>query len=431
MDTGPDENFADLPYRASINPEAYERCGQAYFHYFQELDRLGPLEKTDAASVSRKDSGKKVKVGAKPLSGVRGIYYTRGTWRVQYRGADREIVSCVFNYDSKDVLIATFDLAFKLLRRVIYLGRQVKSEDGMIITELTEERLLDLDRRSRQRSTKQDNVGSKELPSVPSKRIIRPRHDRFMGDCDDGDSDPDVYSPVRKKTRPVVDETPYNANMMPHHASMPYMPGTGTTMLSNMGCYPAKLSSFERMFQSYGNFTTHQLISYLIEKNCMRNKERVAPEQHGVCQMGNDVHPTSVDEYGGDIYQPYNPDLSINEHAFNKDVNGMNINSRTCRSEPNDICYMVDPAFSHNIQPDVCNAATGLPCDCDNMTDYDVEQSLHSSKPEDEEVSLGKIEDTFGEGGSNSSGSKMQLVKHNRNEDGSTFCGYRQGYIQM
>eukprot|EP00371_Babesia_bovis_P003061 XP_001611708.1 hypothetical protein [Babesia bovis T2Bo] len=351
MEVENQENIAELPYRASINPDAYEKCGQAYFHYFEELERLGPLDTSKMSSVARNYAGKKVKVGAKPLSGVRGIYYTRGTWRVQYRGTDGEIVSCVFNYDSKDVLIATFDLAFRLLRKVINLGRQVKSEDGMIITELTEERLLDLDRRSKMRKNKQDSTVTKDLLTVSSKRISRPRHDRLLAKGeDDIDSESDqIYTQVRKKTRPRTGDIAYNANVMTYQAPMPYVTASGNTMLPNTGCYPGKMDSFERMFHSYGNFTTHQLISYLIDKKCMRNKDRAPSVQRGGCQMGGEIQSTSGGEYGNEIYHPYDHELHSNEHSFNKDINGITNSGRLYRDDTNG-SLIASLRISHNFR---------------------------------------------------------------------------------
>ncbi|ORM40118.1 uncharacterized protein BXIN_1207 [Babesia sp. Xinjiang] len=338
MEALEDIQVDDMPYRASINPEAYERCGQAYLRYFEELDRLGPLEESEVVTSARKESGKKSRVGAKPLSGVRGIYYTRGTWRVQYRGVDREVVTCVFTYDSKDVLIATFDLAFKLLRKVIDLGRQMKSEDGMIITSITEERLLDLDRRSKLRPAKQDSASSKELTTASGKRISRQRQDKYLDDCEDDDEDSDsdnVYSPVRKKTRLSTEDASKKSKMLPYHAPMPYMGGTSTGLLPAMPCYAGKMNSFERMFQSYGSFTTHQLINYLIEKNCMRSNERALAERQKRYHTGNTAHTASVGEFEGKSCPDCVEELRDDERGYTKDVDPVNNVNRSYLREPN------------------------------------------------------------------------------------------------
>ncbi|KAK1933091.1 hypothetical protein X943_002131 [Babesia divergens] len=301
MTTWREPDNENLPYRASIDDGVYQRCGDMYNSYFEDLESIGPLNTRDDASVSAKESGRKIKVGAKPLSGVRGIYYTRGTWRVQYRGNGQDIVSCVFNYDTKEVLIATFDLAFKLLRRVIKLGRHIKKEDGMIIGELTEDRLLDLDRRSRLRTSKQNGGCSKDSTPLSCKRVTRPRYDF---DSDDNESEADYsHSPVCKKTRPSCEK------ISPQSCGV----GSDIAVAPNMNYYVGKLSSFERRFQSYGNIATHALISFLIDEGCMRNSEIRGAGRRGDLYFSNEMGNDNLSEKGEppsrDTYTIESPEL--------------------------------------------------------------------------------------------------------------------------
>ncbi|CDR96961.1 hypothetical protein, conserved [Babesia bigemina] len=334
----------DLPYRASINPYTYEKCRKIYNHYFQDLERLGQLETTEETVNVRKDIDKKIKVGAKPLSGVRGIYYTRGTWRVQYRGRNREVVSCVFNYDSKDVLIATFDLAFRLLRRVIDLGRQIKTEDGMVITELTEERLLDLDRRSRLRSAKNESTGPRDVQSVPSKRIRRQRQDlyteNYNSDADDSDVEP-RHSTVRKKSRPSASKSTHYSKTLPSHGRGPDTAGEGMTIPPNLGYYAGKLDSFERLFQSYNKFNTLELISYLIDESRMRNRQRSVANRQAALPQSSAAHETSVIEEESATERISMDGSSVSECVYDQDDIEVNADVEYYQHGDHGMCTMI------------------------------------------------------------------------------------------
>ncbi|GBE59031.1 AP2 domain transcription factor AP2X-5, putative [Babesia ovata] len=417
----------DLPYRASINPYTYEKCRNIYNHYFQDLDRLGQLETSEEALSVRKDIDKKIKVGAKPLSGVRGIYYTRGTWRVQYRGHNREVVSCVFNYDSKDVLIATFDLAFRLLRRVIDLGRQIKTEDGMVITELTEERLLDLDRRSRLRSAKNESTGPREVQIVPSKRIRRQRQDLYTENCSSDTDDSDVelrHSAVRKKSRSSASKLTHYSKALPSQGRTSEMAGQGMTIPPNLGCYAGKLDSFERLFHSYSQFNTLELISYLIDENRMRNMQRAAGDRRPALHLSNAVHDASAIEDESTTENALMDGSSGSEYVYDQDEIGVNEDVDFYQDGNNDWYEVQGSSAIHPMKPDMNNPGSGMPCNRDTLTEYDSEQSHRVYKPKVEETTQLTLVGPFSEQPNTDPVAQMQFAMRNQSKDPRTAYEY-------
>ncbi|KEP63904.1 UNVERIFIED_CONTAM: AP2 domain transcription factor AP2X-5 [Hammondia hammondi] len=92
---------------------------------FEELDGLKSLTRP------RGGRTKRFNVGKKPFSGVRGIYFQQGAWKVRYRG-DQEEVLKVFPYTNGDFdsMWFQFLLARQFLRQVIAKGRQLHDSDG-------------------------------------------------------------------------------------------------------------------------------------------------------------------------------------------------------------------------------------------------------------------------------------------------------------
>ncbi|CBZ54670.1 unnamed protein product [Neospora caninum Liverpool] len=92
---------------------------------FEELDGLKNLTRP------RGGRTKRFNVGKKPFSGVRGIYFQQGAWKVRYRG-DQEEVLKVFPYVNGDFdsMWVQFSLARQFLRQVIAKGRQLHDSDG-------------------------------------------------------------------------------------------------------------------------------------------------------------------------------------------------------------------------------------------------------------------------------------------------------------
>ncbi|GIX60726.1 AP2 domain transcription factor AP2X-5 [Babesia caballi] len=393
----------DLPYRASINPGTYERCLLMYDHYFHELEQLGPLDESDDNSSGKKDGNKNIKVGAKPLSGVRGIYYTRGTWRVQYRGGDRETVTCVFNYDSKDVLIATFDLAFRLLRRVIELGRQLKKEDGVIITQLTEERLLDLDRRSKMRTARQEHMAAKDMLLLSSKRTSRQRHsytDDGESDAGDSESDP-MYHSVRKKGRHDTDDGHYYSQSTPRHSTMLRMAGPSLAQPPNMGCYAGKLNSFERVFHSYTNYDTHELLNYLIDENCRRNIERAsAVRQRAMYSVDNGMPAVAMDDMRGRSRHSYTGGPREGEQVYHRGVPVVEDITGMYQRNANEQYAMAGSNFVHSLRPLVAREAAAALWNSVEQGGYGSGPVHYPPKLDVKDGLRVDAEDHFGEAGS-------------------------------
>ncbi|CDJ46541.1 hypothetical protein, conserved [Eimeria brunetti] len=98
--------------------------------WFEELEQL--------KKISRPKGGraKRFNVGKKPFSGVRGIYFQQGLWKVKYRGEQEEAMK-LFPYspgDEKDMK-SQFELARSFLRQVIDKGRQLHDSDGEGLSE--------------------------------------------------------------------------------------------------------------------------------------------------------------------------------------------------------------------------------------------------------------------------------------------------------
>ncbi|KAK2196634.1 hypothetical protein BdWA1_001882 [Babesia duncani] len=129
--------------------ELFNLSFERYKHYFDVLDQLGEFGKWKNDNVKKPPKVELSKVGAKPLSGIRGIYFSKGCWKVKYIDDYGEIVPCILQYDSDETLIASFDVSHLLLRKVIEYGRQINTEDGTIIDEPTKEKLIALDNRNK------------------------------------------------------------------------------------------------------------------------------------------------------------------------------------------------------------------------------------------------------------------------------------------
>ncbi|OEH77986.1 hypothetical protein cyc_00421 [Cyclospora cayetanensis] len=116
--------------RAKGGGDAESSSGPSASPWFEELEQL--------KKISRPKGGraKRFNVGKKPFSGVRGIYFQQGLWKVKYRG-DQEEAMKLFPYcpgDEKDMKLQ-FELARSFLRQVIDKGRHLHDSDGEGLSE--------------------------------------------------------------------------------------------------------------------------------------------------------------------------------------------------------------------------------------------------------------------------------------------------------
>ncbi|KAL8447155.1 hypothetical protein Emag_004421 [Eimeria magna] len=98
--------------------------------WFEELEQL--------KKISRPKGGraKRFNVGKKPFSGVRGIYFQQGFWKVKYKGEQEEAMK-LFPYSPGDEkeMKSQFELARSFLRQVIDKGRHLHDSDGEGLSE--------------------------------------------------------------------------------------------------------------------------------------------------------------------------------------------------------------------------------------------------------------------------------------------------------
>ncbi|PHJ24675.1 ap2 domain transcription factor ap2x-5 [Cystoisospora suis] len=110
--------------------------------YFQEDDEETTFSELEGLGLLTRPKGGRLKrfnVGKKPYSGVRGIYFQQGAWKVRYRGNAEEVVK-LFPYThgvSRDLrsMSKQFKLARQFLRQVIAKGRQLHDSDGEGLSE--------------------------------------------------------------------------------------------------------------------------------------------------------------------------------------------------------------------------------------------------------------------------------------------------------
>lgn len=164
-----DETLGDA--RSSIGTGSIEQRSQEGNPWFEELEQL--------KKISRPKGGraKRFNVGKKPFSGVRGIYFQQGLWKVKYRGDQEEAMklfpyspgvssgsSSIFGLSLREELVlgahlvykyanaaapcmgyllpqdekdmkSQFELARSFLRQVIDKGRHLHDSDGEGLSE--------------------------------------------------------------------------------------------------------------------------------------------------------------------------------------------------------------------------------------------------------------------------------------------------------
>ncbi|KAF8821818.1 AP2 domain transcription factor AP2X-5 [Cardiosporidium cionae] len=93
------------------------------------IEALQDLQHLSTLTRPRDGLPKRVNVGAKPFSGVRGIYFQQGLWKVKYKGNNEAGVR-VFPYKTVEEMRKQFFVAKKFLHTVIGKGRQLHDSDG-------------------------------------------------------------------------------------------------------------------------------------------------------------------------------------------------------------------------------------------------------------------------------------------------------------
>ncbi|KAL8272861.1 hypothetical protein Esti_003248 [Eimeria stiedai] len=115
------------PRMGCFEPARMQGAGNTWFEELEQLKKI-----------SRPKGGraKRFNVGKKPFSGVRGIYFQQGLWKVKYRGEQEEAMK-LFPYSPGDEkqMKCQFELARSFLRQVIDKGRHLHDSDGEGLSE--------------------------------------------------------------------------------------------------------------------------------------------------------------------------------------------------------------------------------------------------------------------------------------------------------
>eukprot|EP00375_Theileria_parva_P002263 XP_764941.1 hypothetical protein [Theileria parva strain Muguga] len=229
--------------------------------YFSELETLGDITKSNfGKTIDRVNVGLS-KVGARPVSGIRGLYFNKGMWKVKYYDNDYEIVTCLFRYDDTDKLIKSYHIARSFLNKVIEYNRHINEDDGTILEELNNDQLIELDKRK-----------SKVTYEVTS----RP----YLSDlCDK--NDPLIIENLSLKrtrntqpgaylTRPYYRDSQVKRRKKETPTSINNIAIPVITTARNVGTRikNRKLSKFEAKILKYSNYSTIEMIHDMIDKNC-------------------------------------------------------------------------------------------------------------------------------------------------------------------
>uniref|UniRef100_A0A3B0MNR7 Uncharacterized protein n=1 Tax=Theileria annulata TaxID=5874 RepID=A0A3B0MNR7_THEAN len=229
--------------------------------FFSELETLGDITKSIyGKTIDRVNVGLS-KVGARPVSGIRGLYFNKGMWKVKYFDNDYEVVTCLFRYDDTDKLIKTYHIARSFLNKVIEYNRHINEDDGTILDELTNDQLIELDKRK--------SKVTYEITSRP-----------YLSDlCDK--NDPLIIENLSlkrtRKTQPTnfVQKPYYRDNEVKRKKREAPEPTNNFDLQAIMasrnvgtGIKNRKLPKFEAKILKYSNFSTIDMIHDMIDKNC-------------------------------------------------------------------------------------------------------------------------------------------------------------------
>ncbi|AFZ79269.1 hypothetical protein BEWA_021160 [Theileria equi strain WA] len=250
-----------------------------YRYYFNELERLGRLNAARHELEGDNQYCGNTKAGAKPLSGIRGLYFSKGSWRVKYLDDQGEVITCYFNYNDPKLLIAGFKVAYSFLKKVIEYKRQVNKDDGLVLEELSNEELLELDNRKKKRDLllmEQKNAPTlreRNTPSVSSGWATSFSTEYSTGYLDEQANLPKIK---RNRGRPRIDReyvTPPDEYLWNSENFFDW----GQTAVAKRAPVkkPRRLSRFQEKFESYMHHSTHDLIDDMITQGM---QERMSPQ---------------------------------------------------------------------------------------------------------------------------------------------------------
>lgn len=281
------EDSGDPGFTHISDDAIFNECKLRYQHYFDMLDRLGHMDMTtEDFCGSKKRRIELAKVGAKPLSGVRGVYFSRGSWKVKYRDDYGEIVSCVMGYDNNQTLIATFDIAYLLLRKVISYGRQINTEDGAVIDPPTEKKLIALDNRHKRSSCAAYRSGE-------NTQSVRTRYREIHRAIPYGTELDDIEETNKKKQLSKIAKIKRRMVSRVDNTAADDQHVVGT-LESHNKLY--KLTPFERKFADYSCVNTKDML-----KDVMTNCRRTEASLPYMIESGY----TMYDAGGGSSCYPY------------------------------------------------------------------------------------------------------------------------------
>ncbi|BAM40107.1 conserved hypothetical protein [Theileria orientalis strain Shintoku] len=223
--------------------------------YFNQLDVLGDITEACPTKNLDKTNVGLVKVGAKPLSGIRGLYFTKGMWKVKFLDNDYEVITCIFRYHDKETLVKSYHIAHSFLKKVIMYKRHIHEDDGTILEELNDYQLVELDERkskengiNKLRQFRQSETRYRRSPPEEKNNYRKTIHDSF----ERSESLDSLYEREKKKKKRKKSNGSININLVKS-------PG--------MKEKPRKLTKFESKFLKYCDYSTIDMINHIMDQN--------------------------------------------------------------------------------------------------------------------------------------------------------------------
>ncbi|UKK02110.1 hypothetical protein MACK_001465 [Theileria orientalis] len=222
--------------------------------YFNQLDVLGDITEACPTKNLDKTNVGLVKVGAKPLSGIRGLYFTKGMWKVKFLDNDYEVITCIFRYYDKETLVKSYHIAHSFLKKVIMYKRHIHEDDGTILEELNDYQLVELD----ERKSKDNGINKlKQFRHNETRYRRSPPEDKnnfkktMSTTLERSESLDSLYEREKKKKK-KKSKGSININLVK-------TPGLKEK--------PRKLTKFETKFLKYCNYSTIDMINHIMEQN--------------------------------------------------------------------------------------------------------------------------------------------------------------------
>lgn len=224
--------------------------------YFKKLDDLGDISRLYPTRYMDKTNVGMAKVGARPLSGIRGLYFTKGMWKVRFLDDDYDVITCLFRYSDRETLIKSYHIAHLFLQKVIEYKRQIHEDDGTILEKLEERQLVELDnRKSKDRAAMKPREGAGGSQTRPhSERRHDPKRPSYASSNDSEYLEAGESGRGKKRKSEKLSDSSTESSI---NVGIVKSPGSKK---------PRKLSNFEAKFLKYCDYSALEMIHHVIDK---------------------------------------------------------------------------------------------------------------------------------------------------------------------